>query len=133
MGESGVSDKTPTKTITPIEYLDELCAYAMSIGMSYHDYWYGDYEMLKYYIRADEMKRIRHNNELWLQGLYVYQAIGSLVPILNPFSKDHKAKPYLKAPIPITKREMEEIESKNEQKVFNYLMSKVKKTEVNEK
>ena len=50
------------------------------------------------------MRTDRMNYEKWLQGLYIYHAIGALQPILNPFSKKHKAEDYIKEPIAITER-----------------------------
>ena len=63
----------------------------------------------------------RYYTELWLQGLYVYNAIGALVPVLNPFSKEHKAKPYLKNPIPITEEEREEEQRRKEQRFIEFM------------
>ena len=125
MGESGsVSQET---TISPLEYLNQLCDYALSIGMSYHDYWYEDADMLIRYHKAEIIKQRKRNNEMWLQGLYVHIAIGDLVPVLNPFSKEHKAKKYLSKPIPITKEEQEEQERDKYNRFVDYMMSKVKK------
>lgn len=107
MGGKEVEEKTTTPQDI-IDYLYDLFSYALSIGMTYEQYWHDDPLLLKYYIKADEINRIKKNNELYLQGLYVYIAIGDLVPLLNPFSKEHKAKPYLKEPIPITEKEREQ-------------------------
>lgn len=108
-----------------IDYLDELCAYSMSIGMSYEQYWYGDPKLLRSYVKAEQFRQQRKNNEIWLQGLYVYIAIGNLVPVLNPFSKDHKAQKYLDRPIPLTKKEMEDRENERIEKMKSYMMSLV--------
>lgn len=129
MGSSGL-ESSQKQTASPqdiLNYLDDLCAYALSIGMTYEQYWYDLPNLLNIYVKAEEYKRTRRNQELWLQGLYVYQAIGTLVPALNPFSKDHKAKPYLKEPIPISEKEVEERRLKRIQKWTEMMMSKVKK------
>lgn len=129
MGSSGLN-KGQQKTTSPkdiLNYLDELCAYALSIGMTYEQYWYDDPKILNTFIKAEEYRRTRKNQELWLQGLYVYQAIGTLVPVLNPFSKDHKAKPYLKEPIPISEKEVEERRLKRIEKWTEMMKSRVKK------
>lgn len=94
MGGKEVAQKTTTPQDI-INYLYELFAYALSIGMNYEQYWYDDPMLINSYIKAEEIRQVKKNNELWLQGLYVYIAIGDLVPVLNPFSKDHKAKKYL--------------------------------------
>lgn len=122
MGESrGVSQPT----ITPIEYLDELFTYAFSIGMSYDQYWYHDPKELLLFIKAESIRQRKRNNEMWLQGAYIYQAIGALIPVLNPFSKEHRAKPYLKQPIPITEEERADIEREKYERFVNYMHKRV--------
>ena len=129
MGSSGL-ETSPKQTASPqdiLNYLDDLCAYALSIGMTYEQYWFERPNLLNVYVKAEEYRRTRVNQDLWLQGLYVYQAIGDLVPLLNPFSKDHKPKPYLKEPIPISEKEVEERRLKRIQNWTEMMMSKVKK------
>lgn len=129
MGKGGVSQET----FSPLEYLEELCAYAISVGMPANEYWYGDPELLNNYIRAEEIRQRKRNNELWLQGLYIYQAIGALTPVLNPFSKKHKADKYISKPIPITREEIAEAEQEKINRFVDYMHSLVKKTEVGKK
>ena len=121
MGGQEVEQTTTPQDI--IDYLNNLCGYAISIGMSPKEYWCDEPSYLANYIKADEYKMKRNNFENWLQGFYVYQAIGSLVPVLNPFSKEHKARKYLDKPIPITQQEQEEIERRNYEKMKSYMMS----------
>ena len=108
------------------DYLEELCAYAISIGMSYHDFWYGDISMFKFYYRAEQFRLKKLNEEKWLQGMYIYTAIGRLAPILNGLSKEKKAKPYLKKPIPITEEEITAQQNQKVQNFKNYMMQLTK-------
>ena len=101
--------------------------------MSYHDYWYERADMLIRYHKAEQIRQKKRNNEMWLQGLYVHIAIGDLVPVLNPFSKEHKAKKYLSKPIPITKEEQEEQEREKVQRFINYMNTLVAKGQKQEK
>ena len=129
MGSRGELDNSKTKTTSPqeiLDYLEELFAYALSIGMTYEQYWYQDPKLLNSYMRAEEIRLSRKNFELYLQGLYVHIAIGDLVPVLNPFSKDHKPKKYLEKPIPITQKELEYEEEQKIQKMKQYMDSLVK-------
>lgn len=84
--------------------------------MSYNDYWHGDCWMAKYYREAYRKKLEQRNNDMWLQGLYIYEAICNASPILNPMSKKHEPIPYREAPIPITEaqsmRQKKEAEKK---------------------
>ena len=123
MGKGSVSEDT----FSPLDYLEELFAYALSIGMTYEQYWYDDPMLINAYIRADEIKQRRRNNEMWLQGLYVYQAVGSLIHLANPFSKKHKADRYMKKPIPITSDELAEAEQEKYDRFVKYMHSLVNK------
>lgn len=134
-GELKSSQQKP-KTASPqeiIDYLENLFSYALSIGMTYEQYWYDEPSLLNRYIKAEEYRRVRRNQEMWLQGLYVHIAIGDLVPIINPLSKDHKAKPYLKKPIPVSREEMEEQERDKYNRFVDYMMARTKQTEVSKK
>ena len=94
------------------EYFDTLFEYALVIGMSYDQFWNDDIELLNRYHNAEMLRQKKRNNEMWLQGAYIYNAIGSLAPILNGMVKNPKAQPYMKQPIPIT--EEERIEQQNQ-------------------
>lgn len=100
--ESGGQDlgsPSNVKLITFAEIADELCPVFMSMGMSYNDYWYGDYTQLQHYSKAFEMQRERANYDAWLQGAYVYDALCMVSPILHAFAKNGtKPTPYHKEP-----------------------------------
>lgn len=111
-----------------INYLNDLGAYALSIGMSAKEYWEDDPNYLLNFVKAEEIRQRKINSQLWLQGLYIYQAVGSLIHLANSFSKEHRAKPYLKQPIALTEAEREEQEREKYQRFVDYMMSKVKNT-----
>ena len=77
--------------------------------MTYEQFWNGDPMLAKYYRKADEMKIDRKNQELWLQGLYVYEAICDVAPILQAMAKKGtKARPYTDQPYAITEKQRRE-------------------------
>ncbi len=123
------SVKRPS-SIDIVDYLQKLCDYALSIGMPYDLYWYGDPQALKNFVNAEEIRQRKRNAEMWIQGAYVYHAIGSLTPVLNPFSKESRAKPYMKQPIPITEKEQEEQRLAKISKFIERMNKKAKKEEV---
>lgn len=127
MGESELKPKQEANTITPLEYLDKLFVYALSLGMSYDQYWHDDPKLINCFIEADEIRQRKKNYELWVQGFYVYQAIGSLIHLANPFSKERRAKPYLKEPIPLTQKEKEEAEERAYQRFKEQMFALAKK------
>lgn len=67
--------------------------------MSYEQYWEMDCDLVKCYRKAADIKRDLMNQNAWLIGLYVYEAIGDASPILRGGAKKGtKAKPYLDKP-----------------------------------
>ena len=72
--------------------------YYISIGMTPGDFWHGDPWLCEAYRMADEKAARRSDWLAWLNGSYVYQAIGDNAPVLNPLSKRPKARAYPKKP-----------------------------------
>lgn len=90
------------------EVFDELCPYYLSIGMSYDLYWQGDVCAVRHFRKADKLRQKRRNTELWLQGLYVYEAIGDMTPVLRPFAKNGtKPVEYPSEPYALNKEDIE--------------------------
>lgn len=102
MGGSEVS-KDPPKTYT--EIFKEMFPYYLALGMTYELFWYKEPELATAYRKADEIRRRRMNEELWLNGIYTADALASTVG--NMFSKGQKIK-YPSEPRPITRSEIEE-------------------------
>ena len=91
---------------TYTERFYEQFPYYLSIGMTPEQYWDGDTALVKYYRKADEIKLERVNQELWLQGMYIYEAICDVSPILHSFAKKGtKPHPYTDKPYPLTDKQ----------------------------
>lgn len=61
---------------------------------------------MKYYRKAAEIAKERKNQELWLQGMYIYEAICDVSPILHSFAKKGtKPIPYPSEPYSLTEKE----------------------------
>jgi hypothetical protein len=87
----------------------EAFPFYLSIGMTSDQYWDGDPSLTKCYRQADELKRQRRNQELWLQGMYIYEALCNVAPIFNAFAKrGTKPTPYTDRPYSITTKERED-------------------------
>ena len=70
--------------------------YYLSIGMTAEQYWDDDATLAYYYRKAEELRKERRNEEFWLQGMYVYDAISRLTPVLHAFAKKGtKPQPYV--------------------------------------
>lgn len=81
--------------------------------MSEEQYWDEDPELARAYRKAEELRRERRNQEMWLQGMYVYDAIGRISPILHDYvKKGTKPEPYVEEAYPITKQSADLAEKK---------------------
>ena len=103
---------------------DKICPYFISIGMTYEQFWYGDVSMTKAYLKANEIKErneaIKTKWTIWEQGLYIYEALCDVSPILRAFSKAKKPLQYPEKPYEIeriskTKEQIEEEKKKKEE------------------
>lgn len=103
---------------SPFPYTDifeKKFPYYLSIGMTEEQYWDRDCCLVKFYWEAEEIRRERVNQELWLQGMYFYDALARVSPILHAFAKKGtKAQPYVEEAYPINKKKMEDAQLKKE-------------------
>lgn len=89
--------------------------YYLSVGMTEGQFWDGDPLLPKYFRRADDLRRQRQNEGAWLQGMYIYDAISRLSPLIRPMGKKGtKPKPYVEEPYPIDQEKVKELEKKKE-------------------
>lgn len=82
--------------------------------------------LAKYYRQAEEIRNDKRNQELWLQGMYIYEALCDVAPILHSMAKKGtKARPYAERPYAITEkqrlREAEEKERQNSLKAKRFM------------
>lgn len=81
----------------------------MSYGMSYNDFWYGSAFMVTFYREANRLKLQQQDENNWMIGMYVYEAILDCSPILHAFSKKGtKPLPYAEKPYLMDKLRSEE-------------------------
>ena len=91
---------SPTQKKTNTEIFEECFPFYLAIGMSYAEYWEGDSKLTQYYRKAYHIKQEEINNNAWLQGMYIYDAISTaLHNTLRGMSKSKPpAKDYAKQP-----------------------------------
>ena len=110
------------KPITLTELFDSHFPFYLSIGMTYDQFWNDDCFLVKPYRKAHELTMSRRNQELWLQGMYFYEVMCDVAPILHAFAKnDTKPQPYSKEPYPITKADVERKEEISNQEQIEKL------------
>ena len=88
---------TPTHQKTYTEIFEEAFPFYLAIGMSFAEYWDGDPKLAQYYRKAYQIKQEEINNNAWLQGMYIYDAISTALH--NALrGKNSQAQSYAKQP-----------------------------------
>ena len=94
--------------------------YYLAIGMTPEQYWDGDPALATYYRKADVIKLERQNQALWLQGMYIYEAICDVSPILQAFAKKGaKPHPYTDKPYPLNDKQRKQDKVEKEKAVYD--------------
>lgn len=78
--------------------------------MTYEQYWEQDCELVKYYRKAAKIKLDLDNQQAWLNGLYVYEAVGDLIPLLQFGAKNPKSKPYPSKPFEFDTKKVQKVQ-----------------------
>jgi hypothetical protein len=92
-----LTENPPTHNKTYTEIFEENFPFYLAIGMSSAEYWEGDCSLTRYYRKAYKIKQEEINNNAWLQGLYVYDAISTALH--NALrGKNSKAREYANQP-----------------------------------
>ena len=98
--------------------------------MTPEQYWDGDPSLTRYYRKAHELKRNERNQELWLQGMYIYEALCDVSPVLHSFAKKGtKPHPYPDHPYPLSNKDREAEKARREklerEKAKRYMEAKM--------
>lgn len=93
------------------------------------EFWEGDPWLAAAYRKSVGIRNQRHSEEMWLQGLYIFNAVSTAVG--NAFrKKGTKPQPYMEEPIrvtPMTEAEKEARAERERQKVIAYFNNMEKK------
>ena len=94
--------------------LNEYLPYALAIGVSYETFWTLNPRLLKPFVEAYKHKQKILDEQMWLMGIYVHEAVG--IVLGNAFAKKGAKKlEYLKEPL--MKRQTTETELTEEEKM----------------
>lgn len=78
----------------------------MSIGMTYDEFWNRDVSLVRVYRKADELRYRQKNQELWVQGAYLYDVLCRVSPLFRfTTKKGVKPEPYIPEPYPLSAAE----------------------------
>lgn len=81
--------------------------FALSLGVSYQDFWELTPKSLKCISKGHQLKLEEQNRMNYIQGYYNYVAINSILPTIMSLGKEPPAK-YLDKPIPLFEGEENE-------------------------
>lgn len=84
----------------------------MLYGMTWHDFWFESIDRFHDYWQRYQFDIERRNQELWLQGLYIQEAIAAVM------DSKHRVK-YPEKPHRITELTEAEREAENKRKIDN--------------
>lgn len=103
ISEETGQERSSVESVSLTQIFEEQCPIYMSYGMSYDEFWYDSPYRAKFYREAKKLNARRKDEELWLQGVYIYDALCRVSPILHAFSKSGtKPLPYLEQPFSYT-------------------------------
>ena len=114
MGSEFLTEETPTtQEKTNTEIFNECFPFYLAIGMSSAEYWSGDSSLVRYFRKAYEIKQEEINNNAWLQGMYIYDAVSTALH--NALrGKNAKAREYAKQPYNFDNKDKSELEKAKE-------------------
>ena len=107
MGDDEVT--SPQKSFT--EYFEGLFPAYLAMGMTWTQFWVDEPELAIAYRKAEMIRKRRRNEELWLEGIYMAEALCATVG--NMFAKGQKHS-YPAEPFPLTADEQQERREREE-------------------
>lgn len=112
------------------ELFESLCPYYIAIGMTYDQYWRDDPTIVVMYRKANIIKQEYAKWNNYEGGMYTYEALCKVSPVLHAFSKSGtKPLPFSKEPYGMDKiREIKQEQLKS-QRVKNEEEEKKKENE----
>lgn len=122
MGGAGGKNAAP-----PLSYMavfEAACPHYLAMGMTYEQFWDGDVKAHKCFREAQKLRLKEQNQLAWIQGMYVYEAVADLAPLLKAFAKG-KPKPYPKEPYDLFESERKAREEREERERYERIKAKV--------
>ena len=99
----------------------------LAYGMTADLYWDDDCTYAKAYREADKLRWEKKNAELWIQGLYIYEALCDVSPVLRAFAKKGtRPQKYRSQPYDLFEKSAEQKEHETEikeKKIFDKMQS----------
>lgn len=123
MGSSGLisKDESEVEDTSLSIFFEKMCPIYMGYGMSYDEFWYGSPYRTKFYLETYKSKIRQQDESMWMQGMYIYEALCKVSPVLHAFSKKgtkplpYSSKPYLYDQPEFKSEQEKERQRKNEE------------------
>ena len=110
-GDTGVGESEDKPTLSYTEIFYQCLPHYLAMGMSAYEFWNCDPRTYRAYREKDRLEAEKENERLWLQGMYVYQAILLTAPRLNSI-KPQDPIPYPDKPFDLNIRDEQEEEDR---------------------
>lgn len=120
----GVGGKNAAPLMSLMTVFEKACPQYMAMGMSYDQYWYGDVSAHRMYREAQRERILQENRMLWLQGMYIYEALLDVARYNKAFSKAKPA-PYRSEPYDLFEEERKKREERERREKYYRLKERV--------
>lgn len=102
---------------------DEAFPMYLAMGMTGAQFWEQDCTLVRAYRKAFQIKQERENYLAWLNGMYIYEALCDVSPVLHAFAKSGtRPRPYPEKPYEFAeKKPKQETNLEKQNKTANYL------------
>ena len=94
--------------------------------MTYEQFWEQDCELVRYYRKAAQIRQDLKNQDAWLQGTYIYEALIDAAPVFRSLTKKGtKPIPYRTEPYDLfaknDKGRRKQVQQKQDEKAKAYM------------
>ena len=113
--KGGGGDQSPAPHFAYTQKFKDVFPYYLAIGMTYEQFWEQDCELVKYYRKAAQIKQELRNQDAWLHGMYIYEALVDVAPSFRAMGAK-KPMPYRKEPFDLNLRQDKKTVREKEQK-----------------
>lgn len=111
-------DAAPKQPKTIAETFDEAFPHYLAMGMTYEQFWEQDCQLVVPYRKAYQLRQEQENRFAWLQGMYIYESLCDVSPVLHAFAKSGTtARPYPDKPYEFQAAKKQTKEETNKQKM----------------
>lgn len=81
------------------ETFDDVFPLYLAMGMTWAQFWEQDCTLVVPYRKAYQIRKEDENRFAWLQGMYIYEALCDVSPVMHAFSKPGtRVRPYPEKP-----------------------------------